>query len=174
MAPETSQHDASGSESSRMTGTPSNTPPAETQLQCRPQLVHRHTSNAATGNMTLDTQSQLISQTGSRNNNMHHARRCEYSRIKVNGHQLMIWHAPAVHRELRDQSISACNEKNPWSITECVRAVSNIDHRDVVSSGIAADHLSDSHPREWTIMASTIWESAMEASTVEVIAESAM
>jgi len=90
MAPQTPQHSELGTESSRTTSASSNTPPAETQLQCRHDLAHRNASNAATENMTLDAQLNIVRQTGSGKNKKQHAIRCEYSRIEVDDRQLMI------------------------------------------------------------------------------------
>jgi len=52
MAPITHQPGEGGSQSSRMTGASSNSPPAKTQQQRKHQLVHCDVANAATENMT--------------------------------------------------------------------------------------------------------------------------
>jgi hypothetical protein len=51
-----------------------------------------------------------------------------------------------VHRVQRDQFIAAYNEKPPWSTKAFVFTVPNIEHHDVVSSGIVADEFPDKHP----------------------------
>ena len=55
MAPLTPQRSKSGTESSRMMGVSSITPPSLTHLQIKHNLVHRYSANAATENMTRDT-----------------------------------------------------------------------------------------------------------------------
>jgi len=54
MAPQTPQPGGIQSVPSRTTGASSNAPLAETQQQCRHQLVHRDAAIAATENMTQD------------------------------------------------------------------------------------------------------------------------
>ena len=90
MAPQTSLQGESGTESSRMTGASSNTPPAETQLQRRHHFGHRDTANAATENTTLDAQSNNVRKTGSSKNKKQHAIRWKCSLIEVHGRRLMI------------------------------------------------------------------------------------
>jgi len=52
-----------------------------------------------------------------------------------------------------------------------VRTVSEMEHHDVVSSGIFADEFPDNHPREWTKQALITSEEATEMYMVEVTAE---
>jgi len=52
-----------------------------------------------------------------------------------------------------------------------VRKVREIEHLDVVSSGIFADEFRVKHPREWTKQALIMIEEAMEAYMVEITAE---
>ena len=52
-----------------------------------------------------------------------------------------------------------------------MRTVREIEHRDVVISGIFADEFPDKRPREWTKQASITLEEATEAYMVEVTAE---
>ena len=68
MAPQPPLQGESGTESSRMMGASSNTPPTETQLQRRHHSVHRDAGNAATENMTLDAQLKIVCKTGSNKN----------------------------------------------------------------------------------------------------------
>jgi len=52
-----------------------------------------------------------------------------------------------------------------------VRTVHQIEHHDVVSSGIFADEFPAKRPREWTKQALIMLEEGKEASMVEVTAE---
>jgi len=90
MAPQTPQQGESGTESSRTTGTSSNMPPAETQLQCTHHLAHRDAANAATKNMTLNTQLRIVYDTGSCKDKKQHGIGCDHTRIEVDGSQLII------------------------------------------------------------------------------------
>jgi len=53
-----------------------------------------------------------------------------------------------------------------------VLTVREIEHHDVVSSGIFAHEFGDNRPREWTKQAFKIFEEAMESYMVEVTANS--
>ena len=90
MPPQTTQQGESGTESSRMTGTLSNTPHAETQPQDRHQLVQRDAANTATGNMTLDAPVKIFCKTGKSKNKEQHSIGCMCSCIEVYSRQLMI------------------------------------------------------------------------------------
>jgi len=61
MAPQTSQQGEGGTESSRTMGASANTPPAETQLQCKHHLVHHNAANAATEHNALDAHLNIVS-----------------------------------------------------------------------------------------------------------------
>ena len=76
-----------------------------------------------------------------------------------------------VHRELRNESIAACNRKPPRSTKAFVRTVREIEHHDAVSSGIFTDQFPDKHPRQWTTQALITLEEPTEAYMVEVTAE---
>jgi len=76
-----------------------------------------------------------------------------------------------VRRELRNEFIAARNGKPPWSTKAFVRTVCEIEHHDVVSSGIFADEFPDKRPHEWTKQALITLEEATEAYMVEVTAE---
>jgi hypothetical protein len=52
-----------------------------------------------------------------------------------------------------------------------VRTVCEIEHHDVVSSGIFEDEFRDKGPREWTKQALKTLEEVTESYMVEVIAE---
>jgi len=73
-----------------MMGASFNTPPTETQLQCRHHLAQRDPANAATENMTLDAQLIIVQKSGSSKNTEQHAIGCEYSRTEVDSRQLII------------------------------------------------------------------------------------
>ena len=75
-------------------------------------------------------------------------------------------------RELRDQYIAAGNRKPPWSEKAFVPIVREIEHHDVVSSGIFPDEFHDKCPRAWMKKALNTLEEPMEAYMVEVIADS--
>jgi len=64
-------------------GASPNTPPAETQLQRRHHLAHRDAANAATKNITLDSQFKIVRKTGSSKNKKQHTIGCEYSQIET-------------------------------------------------------------------------------------------
>jgi len=76
-----------------------------------------------------------------------------------------------VRRELRNEFIAPRNGKPPWSTKAFVRTVREIEHHDVVSSGIFADEFPDKRPREWTKQALITLEEATEAYMVEVTAK---
>jgi len=174
MVPRTLLRGESGTELSGTTGASSNTPPAETQLQCWHRLVHRDTANAATRNMTLDTRLKIVRITGSSKNKKEHPIRCNCSHIEVHGCQLMIWHTAGECSEQWYQFIAAHNGKPPWLTKAIDRTVCEIEHHEVVRAGIFADEFCDKNPREWTKQALTTLEDATEAYMVEVIAESDM
>jgi len=77
MAPQTPQPGVIQSESSRTAGASSNAPLAETQLQCRHQLVHRDAAIAATENTAQDAHLKNVRKTGRSNNRQQHAIGCE-------------------------------------------------------------------------------------------------
>jgi hypothetical protein len=61
----TAQQGTCGSGLSRMTGALYNIPPTETQLQRKHYIVHLNTANAATENMTHETQLNTVPKNGS-------------------------------------------------------------------------------------------------------------
>jgi hypothetical protein len=67
--------------------------------------------------------------------------------------------------------MAARNRKLPWSTEVFVRTVHEIEHHDVVSSGIFEDEFPDKRPCEWMKQALNTLEEAMEAYMVEVTAE---
>jgi hypothetical protein len=77
MAPQTPLPGGIQSESSQTTGTSSNAPQAETQLQRRQQLVHRDAAIAATEKMAQVARLKKVRKTGHRNNWQQHAIGCE-------------------------------------------------------------------------------------------------
>jgi hypothetical protein len=74
-------------------------------------------------------------------------------------------------KELRVQFTSARNGKPPRSTKAFVDTVREIEHLDVVGSGMFAGEFRDKRPREWTKPAVITLEEATEAYMVEVIAE---
>jgi len=124
--------------------------------------------------MTLDSQLNIVLTTRSSKKKNQQAIGCEYSGIDLDGSQLNILPAAGAHRELRDRFIAARNGKPPWSTNAFVHTVQEIEHHDVVSSGIFADEFSNKNPRERTKQALPTLEDAMEAYMVEVLAESDM
>jgi len=138
------------SKSSRLAGATSNEAVIGTQPERRQQLVYRDAANVATKCMTQDAHLNIVCETGSSKNIKRHAVGCEYICIQVNSSQLTIWRTVGVFRELRDQCIAASNGKPLWSTKAFGCTVHEIEHLDVVSSGILADGFPDKHPREWT------------------------
>jgi len=90
MAPQQPQPSGSRSESSQSPGTLSNVPPAETKQQRIHQVVHRNTANAASANITWDSQLQIILKTRSRRHKKQHEIEWEYIRIVAAGRHLTI------------------------------------------------------------------------------------
>jgi len=142
-----------------------------TPQEHRHMLVHRDAANAATKHMTQDAHLKIIRNTGSTTNRKQHAVGCECMHIEAMCGQLTVSHTAGVTRELRNESIAACNRKPPWWTKAVVCTVREIEHHDVVSSAIVADDFSDKHPREWTKQALITLEEATEAYMVEVTAK---
>jgi len=109
--------------------------------------------------MVLDAEWDMVRTTHLSENKKQQAFRCEYSRIKVDNN---IEHQAGVGWELREQFIAASNGNAPRLTMAFVHAVSQIEHHDVVSSGILTDKYRDKHPHEWTKQASTTLENAAE------------
>jgi hypothetical protein len=72
---------------------------------------------------------------------------------------------------LRNEFIAVRDWKPPWSTKASVCTLRDIEHHDVVNSGLFADAFPDKHPREWTKQALITLEEATKAYTVEVTAE---
>jgi len=172
MPPETLQPGAIEAESSRTTGASNNAPPSETQQQCRLQLVHVGAAIAATENMTQDTHFNIECKTATSKNRKQHAIGCESIHIDVVDGQLTVKRTAGVRRELRDQIISARNGTPPWSTKLFVGAVRQIEHQDVVSSGIFADKFGDELPQESMKQALMTSEEVTESYMVEITADS--
>ena len=167
MAPQTPQPSLIESEWSQTTGTLLNAHRAEEQQQCRQQLVHHDSAIAASGNNPQDTHFKMVRHTGRSYNRKQHTIGCEYLHIDVERSQIMIWYTAEVRRELGAQFIAAHNGKPPWSTKAFVRTVRDIEHQDVVSSGIFVNKFRDNGPREWTKQALKTLEEAMELYMVE-------
>jgi len=124
--------------------------------------------------MTPDPQLKTVYIARGSKNMKQHAIVWEYIRIEVDGHQPMIWYPAGVYRELRDQCIATRNGKPRWETKIFVWIVSEINHHDVVSSGIFADECSDKQPQERTKQAIPTLEDAPDLYLLNVIAESHM
>jgi len=172
MAPETLHPGAIGAESSRTTDASQIAPLCETQPQCRHQLLYRDAAIVATESTTQDSHSKMVSKTGSSKNKKYHAIGCESFHICVNNSQQKRERTAAVRRELRDKFIASRNRNYQWSTKAFVRTVREIEHHDVVSSGMFADKVRDTRPREWTKEASNTLEEASESYMVQVISGS--
>ena len=119
--------------------------------------------------MTQDAHLKKVRKTGSSKNKKQHAIGCESIHICVDDSQLRMGQTAGVYRELRDQCIASRNGKPPWSTKAFVRTVHEIEHHDVISSGIFADEFRYKRPWEWTKPARKILEEATESYMVEVI-----
>jgi len=138
----------SGSKSSQMAGTSSNTSITRTKQQRGHRLVHRDAATKATKNITQDEQLKIIRKNGSSTNNKQHAVGCKDIHILINGCQLTIELNTGEQRELRDQFIATPNGKSPRSTKAFICTVHKIEHDDVVSSGKFADEFLDENPYE--------------------------
>jgi len=161
----------SGLNTGRLAGTTSNTEILGTHQERRHKLVHRDTADAATKHMTEDAHLNIVRKTGSRRNQMQHAVGYEYIHIDAIGGQVTIERTAGVCKKLPNEFIAAHNWNPPWSPKAIVPTVGEIQHHDVVSSGIFADGSPDKRPREWTKQALITLEDATEAYMVEVRAE---
>jgi len=172
MDPEPPQPSESGSKSSRLVGTTSNSWLIATQQECRHQLVYRNAANAATKRMMLDSHSNIILKAGSSKNWKQLIVGCEYIHIEVNGCQVTIHRTASICRELRDLFMAARHRKSPWSTMAFVHKVCTIEHHDVFRSGIFMDEFPDTDTNKRTKQASITLEEATEAYIVDGIAES--
>jgi len=148
MDPETLPPGAIGAESSLTTGTSPNAPLGQTLHQLRYQLVHRDAAIVATENMSLDAHLKTVAQTASSKNKKQRANGSESIHICVNHGQLRIYRTAGVCRELHDQCIASHNGKSAWSTKAFVRTIHEIEHHDVVSSGLFAEEFCDKSPWE--------------------------
>lgn len=73
-----------------------------------------------------------------------------------------------MRRELREQFKASASGKMPWSTKAFVRTVREIEHHDVVNSGIYAAEFKSKEPRDWTYGAIETLETAAEAYLVQV------
>jgi len=171
MDPQTPQPGASGSESSRTTGTTSIAPPAESQQQRRHHLVHWVCSNAATANMTLDAHLKIVHRTRGSRNMMQHAIGCGELQMEVGGSHPTIECTAGIRRERHDQFIATTNGKSPWSTKPNVCTVRKIKYHEGVSTGIFTHKFRDKCPWAWAKQAVKTLEEAAESYMVEVIAD---
>ena len=162
----------SGSKSSRLAGSSSNTSLIGTQQECRHQLVNRDAAYEVSRNMTQYAQLKMVRKTGSSMNKKQHAVGCENIHTRVNGNQLTVNRTVVVLRELGDQFMAGSDGKHPLSTRVFVCTVREIEHHNVASSGIVADEFPEKHPQERTKQALITLEEATEAYIVDVIAAS--
>jgi len=158
--------------SSRLPGTTSNTSLIGTQQECRHQLVQHDAINAATKNITQDSQLQIVQQTGSSKNKKQHTLGFEYIHMNVSGHQLTVQGKSDECIDLCEQFITTFKRKPPWSTKAFLRTVRNMLHHDVVNSGIFRGECPNKYPCEWTKDVLITLDEATEAYMVQVIAES--
>jgi len=161
----------SGWNTGRLAGATLNMDIFSTQPERRHKLVHRDAANVATKHMRQDAHWNIVRKTGSSKKDKQHAVGCESIHIEVMGGQFTVWSTAGVRWELRNEFIAAPNEKPPSSTKAFVRTVREIEHHDVVSSGMFAVEFPDKHSREWTKQAVITLEDAMEADMVEVTAK---
>jgi hypothetical protein len=161
----------SGSNTGKLAGVTTNTDILGTQQERRHKLVHRDAADAATKYMTQDAHLKIVRKTGSRRNKKQHAVGCEHIDIDAISGQLTVKHTAGVRRELRNEFIAARNGKPTWSTKAFVCTVREIEHHDVVSSGIFADEFPDKRPRKWKKQTVFTLEETPEAYMVEVTAE---
>jgi hypothetical protein len=138
-----------GSNTGRLAGATSNTDNHSTQQERRHKVVNTDAANAATKHMTQNAHWKIVHKTGSRKNQKQHVLGCECNLIKATGGQWIVECGARVHRVLRNKFIAARNGKPPWLAKALVRTVHEIEHHDIVSSGILADEFPDKHPRQW-------------------------
>jgi hypothetical protein len=137
-----------GSNTSRLAGATTNKDILGTQQDRRHKLVHRDAADAATKDITQDAHIQIVGKTGGRSNKKQHAVGCEYVHRDMISGQITVERTAGVGRELRKEFITPHNGKPPWSIKAFVRTLSEIEHHDVVSSGIFADEFPYKRPHE--------------------------
>jgi hypothetical protein len=121
--------------------------------------------------MAQDAHLKIVRKTGSSKNTKRHAVGCEYIHTEPNSGQLTVSHTLGVCRKLRNKCIAARNGKPQWSTKAFDRSVLEIEHHDVVSSGIFADEFPDKHSHEWTKQDVITLEEAREGYMVEVTSE---
>jgi len=147
------------------------TPPyniAETQQQCRHQLMHHNAATTATENITQDANVKMVYPTVSNKNQKQHSIWCEVIHIKLDGGQLTLYYTAVVCRGLCNQCIATHNSHPPSSSKACVRTVHEFEAHNAVSIGISLEWFCHKHPREWTKQAKNLSEDATEAYMVEV------
>jgi len=163
MATQTPQSGESRSESSEMTDAYSIASFNATQQQCRQRLVHRDAANAAPTNMNQDAYSKTDSKTGIGKHKKQYAIGSDYTHIEVDGSQLT-WNCTAgIARELCEQFVVAPNKKPTCLPKAFIRMVHEVEHYDVVSSGLFADQFHEKCPWQCTKWALNILKEATEA-----------
>jgi len=169
MAPHTPQERRSRSQSSRTMADSSTMPPAGTQSHYSQQVVHRDNVNAATENMTLDVDWNIVCKIGLSKSRKQHLIGCQYIHIEVDGHQLTISFTACARWELPEQSVCPSFGTLPWLFKVSVCAGCKIEYRDIVSSGILTHEFSDKYHCQWTKQASTTLEDPADVYLVEAV-----
>jgi hypothetical protein len=67
-----------------------------------------------------------------------------------------------------EQFKQSCKGNPPWTTKTFIRTVCEIEHHDVVCSGVFANEFSDKPPQEWTRGALYTLEEATEEYMIEV------
>ena len=109
-----------------------------------------------------------VRKSGQKGNRSHHAIGCKYFYI-VMLHSLPIIMIAKMRLELREQYHASRDCQAPWSKKAFIRTIREIEHHDVVCSGIFADSFPDKLPLGWSKGAVTAIEEAAELYMIEVI-----
>jgi len=116
----------------------------------------------------LDAGLEIVHKNGSSKNMKQHAIACEYIHNQVNGCQPASSYIAGIHGQLSDRFIAAHNEKPAWSMNAFFDTVREIEHDDVLSSGIFTHEYHHKHTHEWTKPVVNTFKEAMGAYTVKV------
>jgi len=141
VAPQTPQAGLTGSESSQTTDAVFNLPQGRTKQQCRQQLVHCDTANAATTNIIQDAHWMMDLICRSRKHIKKQMIECYYIQPRVDCGQQTIQYTAGVRRDPWDQFVTTNNVQPPWSMNAIIHTVCKIEHEVVVSSRISLDSI---------------------------------
>jgi hypothetical protein len=104
--------------------------------------------------ITNDAHLKIVLKIGSSRNTKYPAVGCEYIHIKKNCRELTLYHTAGNCKQLRDHFIAANNRKPQWWSKAFIHIVCEIEHRDVVRTGIFVDEFLDKYPCKWMKLAS--------------------